>query len=138
MCSSNLDYRRFRFTLATFCSSQYLKELFISCFLSLVLRVKSDAKIRPFFVTFQIFFKVFSNFFFEILVIQYFELLKQRRITLFPFQHFKNFTRNHLSSLVHACIVSRFAGAKIRQTFPLLQIFSQLFFNYFHQYTPKA
>ena len=35
MCSSNLDYRRFRFTLATFCSSQYLKELFISCFLSI-------------------------------------------------------------------------------------------------------
>ena len=30
---------------------------------SLVLRVKADAKIRPFFVTFQIFFKVFSNFF---------------------------------------------------------------------------
>ena len=59
----NLDYRRFRFTLATFCSSQYLKELFISCFLSLVLRAKADAKIRPFFVTFQIFFKVFSNFF---------------------------------------------------------------------------
>ena len=63
MCFLNLDYRRFRFTLATFCSSQYLKELFISCFLSLVLRVKADAKIRPFFVTFQIFFKVFSNFF---------------------------------------------------------------------------
>ena len=60
----NLDYRRFRFTLATFCSSQYLKELFISCFLSLVLRVKSDAKIRPFFVTFQIFFKVFFQTFF--------------------------------------------------------------------------
>ena len=31
----NLDYRRFRFTLATLCSSQYLKELFVSCFLSL-------------------------------------------------------------------------------------------------------
>ena len=30
------------------------------------------------------------------------------------------------------------SGAKIRQTFPLLQIFSQLFFNYFHRYTPKA
>ena len=63
MCFMNLDYRRFRFTLATFCSFQYLKELFISCFLSLVLRAKADAKIRPFFVTFQIFFKVFSNFF---------------------------------------------------------------------------
>ena len=32
---------------------------------SLVLRAKADAKIRPFFVTFQIFFKVFSNFFFK-------------------------------------------------------------------------
>ena len=27
MCFMNLDYRRFRFTLATFCSFQYLKEL---------------------------------------------------------------------------------------------------------------
>ena len=35
----NLDYRRFRFTLATFCSSQYLKELFVSCFLSLSLSI---------------------------------------------------------------------------------------------------
>ena len=138
MCSSNLDLRRFRFTLATFVHLNILKNSLSLVLTSLVLRAKADAKIRPFFVTFQIFFKVFSNFFFEILVIQYFELLKQRRITLFPFQHFKNFTRNHLSSLVHACIVSRFAGAKIRQTFPLLQIFSQLFFNYFHQYTPKA
>ena len=37
-----------------------------SCFLvfaSLILGAKADAKIRPFFVTFQIFFKVFSNFF---------------------------------------------------------------------------
>ena len=30
MCFMNLDYRRFRFTLATFCSFQYLKELFLS------------------------------------------------------------------------------------------------------------
>lgn len=75
----NLDYRRFRFTLATLCSSQYLKELFISCFLSLVLRAKADAKIRPFFVTFQIFFKVFFKLFFKSLVIRYFELLKQKK-----------------------------------------------------------
>ena len=34
MCFMNLDYRRFRFTLATFCSFQYLKELFFSIFIS--------------------------------------------------------------------------------------------------------
>ena len=85
----NLDYRRFRFTLATFCSSQYLKELFISCFLSLVLRVKADAKIRPFFVTFQIFFKVFSNFFLKSLVIRYFELLKQKKDCLISISTFQ-------------------------------------------------
>ena len=85
----NLDYRRFRFTLATLCSSQYLKELFISCFLSLVLRVKADAKIRPFFVTFQIFFKVFSNFFLKSLVIRYFELLKQKKDCLISISTFQ-------------------------------------------------
>ena len=37
-----------------------------SCFLvfaSLILGAKADAKIKPFFVSLQIFFKVFSNFF---------------------------------------------------------------------------
>ena len=63
MCFMNLDYRRFRFTLATFCSFQYLKELFLSCFSLARFKSESGCKDKTFFVTFQIFFKVFSNFF---------------------------------------------------------------------------
>ena len=40
-----------------------LKNSFFLVLALLILRAKADAKIRPFFVTFQIFFKVFSNFF---------------------------------------------------------------------------
>jgi len=89
MCFMNLDFRRFRFTLATFCSFQYLKELFFLVLASLVLRAKADAKIRPFSVTFQIFFKVFSNFFFKSLVIRYFELLKQKKDCLISISTFQ-------------------------------------------------
>ena len=138
MCFSNLDYRRSRFTLATFCSSQYLKELFISCFSLARFKSESGCKDKTFSRFLPNLFQSFFKLFFESLVIRYFELLKRKKDYLISIQHFKNFTRNHLSSLVHACTVSCFAGAKIRQTFPLLQIFSQLFFNYFHQYTQKA
>ena len=68
MCFLNLDYRRFRFTLATFCSFQYLKELFLFI-LSLpssprALLLKAAAKVRlvfhsPNFSSF--FFKLFSR-----------------------------------------------------------------------------
>ena len=68
MCSSNLDYRRFRFTLATFCSSQYLKELFASCFLSLsifppVSPLESGCKGKACF-SFSKLFKLFFQTFF--------------------------------------------------------------------------
>ena len=63
MCFMNLDSRRSRFTLATFCSFQYLKELFLSCFSLTRFKSESGCKDKTFFVTFQIFFKVFSNFF---------------------------------------------------------------------------
>ena len=64
MCFMNLDYRRFRFTLATFCSFQYLKELFLSCFSLARFKSESGCKDKTFFVTFQIFFKVFFQTFF--------------------------------------------------------------------------
>ena len=68
MCSSNLDSRRFRFTLATLCSSQYLKELFISCFLSLsifppVSPLESGCKGKTCF-SFSKLFKLFFQTFF--------------------------------------------------------------------------
>ena len=54
----------FRFTLATFCSSQYLKELFISCFNLAPLKSESGCKDKTFFRylpnLFQSFFKLFS------------------------------------------------------------------------------
>ena len=64
----NLDYRRFRFTLATLCSSQYLKELFISCFLSLsifppVSPLESGCKGKTCFSFSKLFKLFFSNFF---------------------------------------------------------------------------
>ena len=70
MCSSNLDSRRFRFTLATLCSSQYLKELFISCFLSLsifppVSPLESGCKGKTCF-SFSKLFKLFFQTFFPV------------------------------------------------------------------------
>ena len=63
MCM-NLDSRRFRFTLATFCSSQYLKELLFSCFRIAHFRSESGCKDKTFFRfppnLFQSFFKLFS------------------------------------------------------------------------------
>ena len=66
----NLDYRRFRFTLATLCSSQYLKELFISCFLSLsifppVSPLESGCKGKTCF-SFSKLFKLFFQTFFPV------------------------------------------------------------------------
>ena len=63
----NLDYRRFRFTLATFCSSQYLKELFVSCFLSIfppVSPLESGCKGKACF-SFSKLFKLFFQTFFS-------------------------------------------------------------------------
>ena len=73
----NLDYRRFRFTLATFCSSQYLKELFVSCFLSLsifppVSPLESGCKGKACF-SFSKLFKLFFQTFFQ-----------SPRLTFFP------------------------------------------------------
>ena len=70
MCFLNLDYRRFRFTLATFCSFQYLKELFISCFLSLsifppVSPLESGCKGKACF-SFSKLFKLFFQTFFPV------------------------------------------------------------------------
>ena len=63
MCFMNLDYRRFRFTLATFCSFQYLKELFLSCFSLARFKSESGCKDKTFFRylpnLFQSFFKLF-------------------------------------------------------------------------------
>ena len=69
MCFMNLDYRRFRFTLATFCSFQYLKELFASCFLSLsifppVSPLESGCKGKACF-SFSKLFKLFFQTFFS-------------------------------------------------------------------------
>ena len=68
MCFMNLDYRRFRFTLATFCSFQYLKELFFSIFISpspdpLSLRSESGCKGKACF-SFSKLFKLFFQTFF--------------------------------------------------------------------------
>ena len=68
MCFMNLDSRRSRFTLATFCSSQYLKELFASCFLSLsifppVSPLESGCKGKACFSFSKLFKLFFSNFF---------------------------------------------------------------------------
>ena len=67
MCM-NLDSRRFRFTLATFCSSQYLKELFFHLLsLSIVPPgsplLKAAAKVRLVFQS-PNFFKLFFQTFF--------------------------------------------------------------------------
>ena len=63
MCFMNLDYRRFRFTLATFCSFQYLKELFLSCFSLARFKSESGCKDKTFFRylpnLFQSFFQTF-------------------------------------------------------------------------------
>ena len=68
MCFLNLDYRRFRFTLATFCSFQYLKELFFSIFISPSpdppsLRSESGCKGKACF-SFSKLFKLFFQTFF--------------------------------------------------------------------------
>ena len=68
MCFLNLDYRRFRFTLATFCSFQYLKELFFSIFISPSpdppsLRSESGCKGKACFSFSKLFKLFFSNFF---------------------------------------------------------------------------
>ena len=68
MCFMTLDYRRFRFTLATFCSFQYLKELFFSIFISpspdpLSLRSESGCKGKACF-SFSKLFKLFFQTFF--------------------------------------------------------------------------
>ena len=68
MCFMNLDYRRFRFTLATFCSFQYLKELFFSIFISPSpdppsLRSESGCKGKACF-SFSKLFKLFFQTFF--------------------------------------------------------------------------
>ena len=68
MCFMNLDYRRFRFTLATFCSFQYLKELFFSIFISPSpdppgLRSESGCKGKACF-SFSKFFQAFFQTFF--------------------------------------------------------------------------
>ena len=66
MCFMNLDYRRFRFTLATFCSFQYLKELFLSCFSLARFKSESGCKDKTFFsLPSKSFSKFFSNFFFK-------------------------------------------------------------------------
>ena len=63
MCFMNLDSRRSRFTLATFCSFQYLKELFLSCFSLTRFKSESGCKDKTFFRylpnLFQSFFKLF-------------------------------------------------------------------------------
>ena len=90
MCFMNLDYRRFRFTLATFCSFQYLKELFLSCFSLARFKSESGCKDKTFFRylpnLFQSFFKLF---FLKSLVIRYFELLKQKKDCLISFSTFQ-------------------------------------------------
>ena len=78
MCFLNLDYRRFRFTLATFCSSQYLKELFLSCFSLAHFKSESGCKDKTFFRYLPNLFQSFFKLFFKSLVIRYFELLKHK------------------------------------------------------------
>jgi len=68
MCFMNLDYRRFRFTLATFCSFQYLKELFFSIFISPSpdppsLRSESGCKGKACFSLSKFFQAFFQTFF---------------------------------------------------------------------------
>ena len=68
MCFMNLDSRRSRFTLATFCSFQYLKELFFSIFISPSpdppsLRSESGCKGKACF-SFSKLFKLFFQTFF--------------------------------------------------------------------------
>ena len=68
MCFMNLDYRRFRFTLATFCSFQYLKELFFSIFISPSpdppsLRSESGCKGKAYFSLSKFFQAFFQTFF---------------------------------------------------------------------------
>ena len=62
----NLDSRRFRFTLATlfFFTSILLKNSSCHFLRQRFFEAKADAKIKRFLVYFQIFFEVFSNFFF--------------------------------------------------------------------------
>ena len=63
MCM-NLDSRRFSDSRSLrFVHLNILKNSSFLVFASLILGAKADAKIKPFFVSFQIFFKVFSNFF---------------------------------------------------------------------------
>ena len=68
MCFMNLDFRRFRFTLATFCSFQYLKELFFSIFISPSpdppsLRSESGCKGKAYFSLSKFFQAFFQTFF---------------------------------------------------------------------------
>ena len=130
----NLDSRRFRFTLATFCSSQYLKELLFSCFRIARFRSESGCKDKIFF---RFLPNLFQTFFFS-LVIQYFSNYPTNRRKVYLFQHFKNSTENYHSSLILTRLVFCFAGAKIRQRFPRFQIFSRLFFKFFSLHTTRT
>jgi len=89
MCFMNLDYRRFRFTLATFCSFQYLKELFLSCFSLARFKSESGCKDKTFFRYLPNLFQSFFKLFFKSLVIRYFELLKQKKDCLISFSTFQ-------------------------------------------------
>lgn len=123
MCFMNLDSRRSRFTLATFVHFNILKN-FLSCFSLARFKSESGCKDKTFFVTFKSFSKFFKLF--KSLVIRYFELLKQRRIVLFLFNISRTLQETTFlaSFMLAPFLVLR---VKIRQTFPLLQIFSQLF-----------
>ena len=68
MCFMNLDSRRSRFTLATFCSFQYLKELFLSCFSLTRFKSESGCKDKAFLSFLPNLFRSFFKLFFEGLV----------------------------------------------------------------------
>ena len=65
MCFMNLDYRRFRFTLATLFifTSILLKNSSCHFHRPRFFRSESGCKDKAFYLSFQIFFEVFSNFF---------------------------------------------------------------------------
>ena len=74
---------------ATFCSSQYLKELFISCFSLTRFKSESGCKDKTFFRYLPNLFQSFFKLFLKSLVIRYFELLKQKKDCLISISTFQ-------------------------------------------------
>ena len=126
MCFMNLDYRRFRFTLATLFifTSILLKNSSCHFHRPRFFRSESGCKDKAFLSFLPNLFRSFFKLFFEGLVQG--TSRRQRSSSTPPERHLHV---NSTPSFILPCPV--LAGAKIRQTFTLFQTFQPLFFKLF-------